>query len=354
MPKISRRRRKHNKVHPVEIEYEYDTDEHNEGYKVADRIKSKKKNKKRKKVKSSNNKKKKKRKRAMNVINITVPKNSKVIISNSESSTKIKSKSESKSALSDVLLENMIQQQHELFSQLNSNTTQTTHPTTSECNALATNCNQKTEEDEDTKLEIDSMQTVEIKPSLTPTTHCSHQLIVPQNQHPNRDHNASFASTMNGHLLHFHEEERLEIANEYPQVMTEHEYDVLDLDESIYACSDFKEDLPSISEMSFHSWSLPQSHHEREHSHFKHEEIIDSFLKNNEFEITRSRRKQQKFTPRLSQTTASESMHGIDDIFDSVRRQTNENDLKKKKKAKQKKKGKQRKKKKKKKKKLSV
>merc|ERR1719350_1097147 len=208
---------------------------------------------------------------------------------------------------------------------------------TSECNALETNCNEQTEDYEDTKSE-----TVEIKPSLTPTTHCSHQLIVPQNQHPNRDHNASFASTMNGHLLHFHEEERLEIANEYPAVMNEHEYDVLDLDESIYACSDFKEDLPSISEMSFHSWSLPQSHH-REQSHYKHEEIIDSFLKNNEFEMTRSRRKQQKFSPRCSHTTASESMHGIDDIFDSVRRQNNLQN-KKVKKAKQKKKKKRRKK----------
>merc|ERR1719445_2200890 len=44
MPKISRRS-KHNKVHPVEIEYEYDTDEHNEGYKVADRINPSKKDK---------------------------------------------------------------------------------------------------------------------------------------------------------------------------------------------------------------------------------------------------------------------------------------------------------------------
>jgi len=143
--------------------------------------------------------------------------------------------------------------------------------------------------------------------------------------------------------------------------------DVLDLDESVYAEHDYdnfdhelKEELPTISEMSFNTWSLPKNSGSIETNHYenvqnvnkkhKHEKIIDGFLKNNEFvykkdlDKTRLRRlnRQMQSTPRLSEDV---HVHGIDDIFNSVRKQkgakntsTKKKSIKKKKKKKKRKK----------------
>merc|ERR1712228_774499 len=177
--------------------------------------------------KSSKHKKRKKKKcksKAIKVININVQ-NSNVIISEKEKSENEK--------LSSVLLENMIQIQHEMFSHFN-------HQTNTECNTLSIE-NEQSEEDE--KLQ-------------TNYPNAKH-LTLPQNKN-NHDRNASFSSSMNGHLMHFYEEEALEISNEKSQRQ--------------------RMDTKCLT-----------SHH-REQSHYdvvdvddKREEIIDSFLKNNDF-----------------------------------------------------------------------
>jgi len=268
--------------------------------------KSKSKRNKKKKKKSKNIGKKKKKKQAMNVINMYVPKNSKVIISNAADNNKKRRKSKAENVtLSDALLENMIQIQHEMFCQLNHSKdgqSNATHPyqTSSESHALSTNepCDVDKDEDEDAKLEITETAEQPVHKNKT-----RNHLNIPNCKH---DRNASFSSSMNGHLMHFHEEEVLEISNENSRRrtilstpitnMTHHEQqnDVLDLDESVYAEHDYddidcelKEELPTISEMSFNEWSLPtESIHENVQNvnkKHKHEKIIESFVKNNEF-----------------------------------------------------------------------
>merc|ERR1712228_1076142 len=284
-------------------------------------------------------KKKKCKSKAIKVININVQ-NSNVIISEKEKSENEK--------LSSVLLENMIQIQHEMFSHFN-------HQTNTECNTLSIE-NEQSEEDE--KLQ-------------TNYPNAKH-LTLPQNKN-NHDRNASFSSSMNGHLMHFYEEEALEISNEKSQRQRidlseneskefdkneEQQNDVLDLNDSDCTDHEFENDqvpIPTISEMSFNAWTLnPKqsesmdtkcltSHH-REQSHYdvvdvddKREEIIDSFLKNNDFVYkkdlsqTRTRRiksveqrkkhKNKKYksveNKLLKHSKTAPAQYGIDDIFNS-------------------------------------
>ena len=333
----------------------------------AQREKRRKKRKKKTKCKS----------KGINVINISVQ-NGKVFISEQDKGSKAKGQNEK---LSDVLLEDMIQIQHQMLSHFGQQPkTAVMDGMSSSLNATTSYRQQKSpsHSEEDEKLETNQSEEI--------------HLAIPKNEKIH-DRNASFSSSMNGHLMHFHEEELLEISNESSRQRTvlsesekkefdqhahhdEEQDDVLDLGDDSVCFDDDDDDqmpLPSISEMSFDAWTLPQNSTdmmaEREKSHYvdgsvddNRQGIIDLFLEENDCvckkDLGRRRsrkmksvapRKQRKNRKKTKNYNSTESKqledsetspveYGIDDIFNSfnnletVKRQRLKKNKKKKKK----------------------
>jgi len=240
-----RRKSEAKKLHPMEIEYEFSSDEHNEGGHVLENKhyhhvlnghsskKRKHKNKKTKSKKRQSIKTKNKKKKSIKI--------------DDQNGTKKKKKSKSKHCkkINNVLMADLIQFQHEMLSHFEKPRDGYSNITNS------TNYNEQ-------KAEIEQIEDIQPKPvpikiknDDIENLHCliSPKLFDDKNKNKNvsgHDRIASFSSSINGHLSHYHEQEQLEISNASPLPLSpmddikDSNEDALDLNDSEMDLNEYK------------------------------------------------------------------------------------------------------------------